>query len=161
MQIEKNMNSQARIRLSYLFDEGKYTEINSYVKENDGLTGVVTAYGYVNGNAVYAFSQDKSVNDGAVGAAQAAKIAKLYALAAKTGAPVVAIHDSNGAFVNGTVDSLSAYGEMINASAVVSGVVPQISIIAGTCAGSAAMFACSSDFIIMTKDAEFFLTTPG
>ena len=66
MQIEKNMNGQARIRLSYLFDDGKYTEINSYVKENDSLTGVVTAYGYVNGNAVYAFSQDKSVNDGAV-----------------------------------------------------------------------------------------------
>ena len=110
MQIEKNMNSQARIRLSYLFDDGKYTEINSYVKENDSLTGVVTAYGYVNGNAVYAFSQDKSVNDGAVGAAQAAKIAKLYALAAKTGNPVVGIHDSNGAFMNGTTDSLSAYG---------------------------------------------------
>lgn len=158
MQIEKNMNSQARIRLSYLFDDGKYTEINSYVKENDSLTGVVTAYGYVNGNAVYAFSQDKSVNDGAVGAAQAAKIAKLYALAAKTGNPVVGIHDSNGAFVNGTTDSLSAYGEMINASAVISGVVPQISVIAGACAGSAAMFACSSDFIVMTKDAELFLT---
>ena len=149
---------QARTRLSYLFDDGKYTEINSYAKENDCLTGVVTAYGYVNGNAVYAFSQDKSINNGAVGPAHAAKIAKLYSLAAKTGTPVIGIHDSNGAFVNGTAESLTAYGELINAASVISGVVPQISVVAGTCAGSAALFACSSDFIIMTKDAEFFMT---
>ena len=158
MQIEKNMDCQARTRLSYLFDDGKYTEINSYAKENDCLTGVVTAYGYVNGNAVYAFSQDKSINNGAVGPAHAAKIAKLYSLAAKTGTPVIGIHDSNGAFVNGTAESLTAYGELINVASVISGVVPQISVVAGTCAGSAALFACSSDFIIMTKDAEFFMT---
>lgn len=158
MQIEKNMDCQARTRLSYLFDDGKYTEINSYAKENDCLTGVVTAYGYVNGNAVYAFSQDKSINNSAVGPAHAAKIAKLYSLAAKTGTPVIGIHDSNGAFVNGTAESLTAYGELINAASVISGVVPQISVVAGTCAGSAALFACSSDFIIMTKDAEFFMT---
>lgn len=158
MQIEKNMDCQARTRLSYLFDDGKYTEINSYAKENDCLTGVVTAYGYVNGNAVYAFSQDKSINNGAVGPVHAAKIAKLYSLAAKTGTPVIGIHDSNGAFVNGTAESLTAYGELINAASVISGVVPQISVVAGTCAGSAALFACSSDFIIMTKDAEFFMT---
>ena len=158
MQIEKNMDCQARTRLSYLFDDGKYTEINSYAKENDCLTGVVTAYGYVNGNAVYAFSQDKSINNGAVGPAHAAKIAKLYSLAAKTGTPVIGIHDSNGAIVNGTAESLTAYGELINAASVISGVVPQISVVAGTCAGSAALFACSSDFIIMTKDAEFFMT---
>ena len=158
MQIEKNMDCQARTRLSYLFDDGKYTEINSYAKENDCLTGVVTAYGYVNGNAVYAFSQDKSINNGAVGPAHAAKIAKLYSLAAKTGTPVIGIHDSNGAFVNGTAESLTAYGELINAASVISGVIPQISVVAGTCAGSAALFACSSDFIIMTKDAEFFMT---
>ncbi len=158
MQIEKNMDCQARTRLSYLFDDGKYTEINSYAKENDCLTGVVTAYGYVNGNAVYAFSQDKSINNGAVGPVHAAKIAKIYSLAAKTGTPVIGIHDSNGAFVNGTAESLTAYGELINAASVISGVVPQISVVAGTCAGSAALFACSSDFIIMTKDAEFFMT---
>ena len=129
MQIEKNMDCQARTRLSYLFDDGKYTEINSYTKENDCLTGVVTAYGYVNGNAVYAFSQDKSINNGAVGPAHAAKIAKLYSLAAKTGTPVIGIHDSNGAFVNGTAESLTAYGELINAASVISGVVPQISLL--------------------------------
>lgn len=160
MQTDKNMESQARLRLYYLFDDGTYTEINSLAKEKDSFTSVVSAYGYVNGNPVYAFSQDKSINSGAVGTAHAAKIAKLYSLAAKTGTPIVGIHDSNGAFVDGTVESLAAYGEMLCASSVISGVVPQISIIAGTCAGSAAMLACSSDFIIMTKDSEFFMSPP-
>lgn len=157
MQIDKNTKSQARERLSLLFDDGIYSEINSMVKEKDTLTGVISAYGYVNGNAVYAFSQDKSVNNGAVGTAQADKISKLYELAAKTGTPIVGIHDSNGAFMDGTASSLAAYGKMLGASSVVSGVVPQISVIAGTCAGTAAMLACSSDFVIMTKNSEFFM----
>jgi len=80
MQMEKNTNSQARERLSMLFDDGIYSEINSMVKEKGAVTGVIYAYGYVNGNAVYAFSQDKSVNNGAVGVAQADKITKLYEL---------------------------------------------------------------------------------
>lgn len=157
MQIEKDTNSQACKRLSMLFDEGIYNEIGSMVKEKELGSGVVTAYGYVNGNAVYAFSQDKSVNSGAVGTAHANKIAKLYELAAKTGTPIVGIHDSNGAFMDGTASSLAAYSQMLNASAIISGVVPQISIITGTCAGTAAMLACSSDFVIMTKDSEFFM----
>ncbi|MGN0621508.1 MAG: carboxyl transferase domain-containing protein [Porcipelethomonas sp.] len=157
MQIEKNPNSLARERLSLLFDDGVYSEINSMVKEKDALTGVVSAYGYVNGNAVYAFSQDKSVNSAAMGVKQAEKIAKLYELAAKTGAPVVGIHDSDGAYVDGTAASLAAYGKILGAVSAVSGVVPQISVIAGTCAGSAALIACSSDFVIMTKESELFM----
>ncbi len=157
MQNDKDTNSQARERLSLLFDDGIYNEINSTVMEKDSLSGVISAFGYVNGNGVYAFSQDRSVNNGAVGAAQATKIAKLYELAAKTGNPVVGIHDSDGAFVDGTASSLAAYGKMLSASAVISGVVPQISVIAGTCAGTAAMLACSSDFVIMTKESEFFM----
>lgn len=158
--MEKSLEGKAAARLAALFDEGIYTEINSRTKEKDSLTGVLCAYGYVNGNAVYAFSQDKAVNNGAVGIQQAEKIAKLYALAAKTGTPIVGIHDSNGAFVDGTVDSLSAYGEMLAGASVLSGVVPQISVIAGTCAGSAALLACSADFVIMTKDSELFMAPP-
>ena len=161
MQMEKNLNSAARVRLSSLFDDGVYTEINSLSFEKDSLASVVTAYGYVNGSLVYAYSQDKSVNGGAVGTVHAQKISKLYSLAAKTGRPVVGIHDSNGAFIDGTVDSLNAYGEMIGTAASVSGVVPQISLIAGTCAGSAAMLACSADFVVMTKDAELFAAPNG
>lgn len=157
MQIENDTNIQAKERLSLLFDDGVYSEINSRAKEKNAPTGVVTAYGYVNGNAVYAFSQDKSVNSGAVGLTQAEKITKLYELAAKTGTPVVGIHDSNGAYVDGSAESLAAYGKMLNAASVISGVVPQISVIAGTCAGSAAMIACSADFVIMTKESELFM----
>ena len=70
------------------------------------------------------------------------------------------IHDSNGAFVNGTVDSLTAYGRMLEAASQLSGVVPQIAVVAGTCAGSAALLACGSDFVVMTKDAELFVAPP-
>lgn len=158
MQMEKNAASPARIRLAALFDEGFYKEIGSYVMEKDAPAGVVTAYGYVNGNPVYAFAQDQSVNSGAVGQAQAEKISRVCTLAAKTGAPVVGIWDSNGAFMDGTAASLNAYSLIMKRTAALSGVVPQIAVIAGVCAGSAAMAACAADLVVMTKDAELFLT---
>ncbi len=158
MLMEKNLNSPARLLLTALFDDGAYQEIGSYVKEKDALAAVVTAYGYVNGNPVYAFAQDKSIENGAVGMAQAEKISKLYGLAAKTGAPIIGIYDSNGAFMDGSAASLNAYSMMIEQTAAVSGVVPQISIIAGVCAGSAAVMACAADFVIMCEDAELFFT---
>ncbi len=157
MHNDQNVNSKARERLGLLFDDGVYNEIGSLMTEKGAPSGVVCAFGYVNGNEVYAFAQDKEISGGAVGQAQAAKISKLYDMAAKTGAPIVGIHDSNGAFMDGTAASLAAYGKMLEASAVVSGVVPQIAVIAGTCAGSASILACSSDFVIMTKESEFFL----
>ena len=153
-------DSPARKRLTYLFDEGTFTELDAFTKAGDSLTGVITAYGYVEGSPVYAFSQDKNIKSGAVGKAHAAKICKLLELAAKTGVPVIGIHDSNGAFIDGGIDALSAYGEMLMWTSNLSGVVPQISVIAGTCAGSAAMIACSSDIVIMTEDSEFFMTPP-
>ena len=161
MQTEKNLDSAACRRLAALFDDGAYTEVGSLSMEKESLASVITAYGYVNGSLVYAFSQDNTVNSGAVGTVHAQKIAKLYSLAAKTGRPVVGIHDSNGAFIDGTVDSLNAYGEMIGTATSVSGVVPQISVIAGVCAGSAAMLACSADFVVMTKDAELYVAPNG
>ena len=158
MQMEKNLNSPARQLLTALFDDGAYQEIGSYLKEKNAPAGVVTAYGYVNGNPVYAFAQDKSIENGAVGMAHAEKISKLYGLAAKTGAPVVGIYDSNGAFMDGSAASLNAYSVMMEQTAAVSGVVPQISIIAGVCAGSAAVMACAADFVIMSQEAELFFT---
>lgn len=158
MQMEKNLNSPARVRLAALFDEGSYKEIGSYVMEKTAPAGVVCAYGYVNGNPVYAFAQDQSVEKGAVGAAQADKIAKVYNLAAKTGAPVVGIFDSNGAFMDGTAESLNAYSRLMTKTAAVSGVVPQIAVVAGPCAGSAAMMACAADFVVMSEEGELFLT---
>ena len=154
--MEKNLNSPARQLLTVLFDDGAYQEIGSYLKEKDAPAGVVTAYGYVNGNPVYAFAQDKSIENGAVGMAQAEKISKLYGLASKTGSPIVGIYDSNGAFMDGSAVSLNAYSMMMGQTSAVSGVVPQISIIAGVCAGSAAVMACTADFVIMTQEAELF-----
>ncbi len=158
MQMEKNLNSPARVRLTALFDEGSYKEIGSCVMEKNVPAGVVCAYGYVNGNPTYAFSQDQSVECGAVGNAQAEKIARVYDLASRTGDPVVGIFDSNGAFMDGTAASLNAYSMLMNKISSVSGVVPQVAVIAGPCAGSAAMAACAFDYIIMTEDAELFLT---
>ena len=160
MQMEKNAASPARQRLASLFDDGVYQELGAYVKEKDAPAGAVTGYGYVNGNPVCAFAQDQSAVSGAVGMAQAEKIGKLYALAAKVGAPVVGIYDSNGAFVDGTAVSLNAYSSMLSAAASVSGVVPQIALVAGVCSGSAAVMACTADLVIMTEDAELYLT-PG
>ncbi|MBR2086850.1 MAG: carboxyl transferase, partial [Oscillospiraceae bacterium] len=156
--MEKNAASPARARLAALFDDGKYTEFGTYVTERESFAGVVTGYGFVNGNPVYAFAQDQSVEHGAVGAAQADKISKVYTLAAKTGAPVVGIYDSNGAFMDGTAASLNAYSLIMKRVSQLSGVVPQIALVAGVCAGSAAMAAAAADFVVMTKDAELFLT---
>lgn len=157
MQNDKTQNASVKQRLAALFDEGSYKEIGSYVMEKENPAAVVTAFGYVNGNPVYAFAQDQSIENAAVGMKQAEKIAKLYDLAAKTGAPVVGIYDSNGAYVDGSVDALSAYSLMMEKTAALSGVVPQIAVVAGTCAGCAAMQACAADFVIMAENAEMFL----
>jgi acetyl-CoA carboxylase carboxyltransferase component len=110
---------------------------------------------------VYAFAQDSTENGGAVGKAHAAKILKVYDLALKTGAPVVGIYDSHGARVLEGAGALDAYGEMIRAANNLSGVVPQISLVLGVCAGSSAAMACGADLVIMSEKAEFFLTPPA
>lgn len=145
-------------RLEWLFDNGIYTEIGCGIMENDSPVGVITAFGKIGNRPAYAYSQDISVDSGAVGLAHADKICAIFELAAKTGAPVVAIHDSSGALLENPQSALSAYGKMLQISANISGVVPQISVVAGVCAGSAAMLAASSDVVIMTENAELFLT---
>lgn len=158
---EKNnilKNSKARERLSCLFDEGKYTEMDLFTKQEDNLAGVITAYGYIDSNPVYAFSQDVTINGGALNVAAAKKIAKIYDLAVKTGVPVIGIYDSDGIVLTDGVGVLTACSDLLMKTANLSGVVPQISVIAGTCAGMQAMLATSADFVIMAKDAELFIT---
>jgi len=152
------ISSPARERLTYLFDEGIFTELDAFTKAGENLAGVITAYGYVEGSLVYAFSQDSTIKNGALGETQAKKIKKIYELAAKTGTPVIGVYDSFGAVISEGINALSAYGELLMWTSNISGVVPQISVIAGTCAGSAAMLATSADFVIMAKDAELFIT---
>lgn len=152
-------DSPARGRLAQLFDDGLYTELERFAKNGDAAAEVICAYGYVSGSPAYAFSQDASVAFGAMGRAQAEKIARLYKKAAQTGLPVFAIYDSNGAHVGEGVGALAAYGELIAASNNLSGVVPQISLVLGSCIGSAAVLAGAADIVIMSKDAELYVTS--
>lgn len=152
------MSDTARQRLAYLFDNGEFTELGAMTKAGDDLSGVITAYGYVEGNPVYAFSQDVSVNSGALNKTHAAKIARVYDLASRTGVPVVGIYDSCGADVNDGFGAMDAYGELLMWASNLSGVVPQISVVAGVCAGCSAMMAACADFVVASNDAEIFVT---
>ena len=154
---EVNTATDARNRLTYLFDDGKFTELDPFAMSGDELSGVVTAFGYVAQNPVYAFSQDISVKKGAMTEVHAKKISKVYSLAAKTGVPVVGIYDSFGADVSNPAAALNAYGYLLSKVSNLSGVVPQIAVVAGTCAGCAAMLAESADLTIVTKQGELYV----
>ncbi len=156
----EKLGTIANERLRLLFDGGSFTELDALRLEKDDPAAVICAHGYVEGQAVCAFAQCPDVNSGVMGRHTAGKIRRLYSLAAKTGTPVIGIYDSNGVYVDGTADSLTAYGKLIAAAAKLSGVVPQISVIAGVCAGSAALMAASADFVLMTEEAELYLTPP-
>lgn len=145
-------------RLEMLFDDGVYTELERY-SVSRGECEVLTAYGYVSGSPVFAFSQNACAASGAMGRAQADKIARLYKKAAEAGLPVFAIYDSKGAHLDEGVGALAAYGDLIAASNRLSGVVPQISMVLGSCIGSAAVLASIADVVIMTEKAELYVTS--
>jgi len=170
MSLESNMQrladqtaaveTDAKKRLNALFDPDTFVETNAFTMVGEQACGVITGFGYVDGSPVYAFAQDHTVDGGAVGRIHAEKIKKLYEMAAKTGAPIVAIYDSKGARLNEGLDALAGYGDLLAISNNLSGVVPQISLVLGTCAGVSAMLACGADFVVMSEKAEFFLTAP-
>lgn len=145
----------ARKRLEALFDNGDFTEIDTFVQS----AGVITAFGTVAGAPVYAFVQDFEEEYGAVGRLHGQKIEKIYDLALKMGAPVIGIYDSFGAKLSEGLDALGAYGKLLCASNRLSGVVPQISVVLGVCAGAAAVMATAADFVVMSEKAEFFMTS--
>lgn len=153
-------HSEARKRLTALFDEDSFRELDKFVSTDGELCSVVAGYGTVLGATAYAFAQDVSVKGGAVNKSAAMKIRKIYELAAKNGAPVVAVFDSKGGDINEGMAVLSAYGDIVKASAAISGVVPQIAVVCGVCAGAAAMLASMADITIMTEKAELFMTAP-
>lgn len=153
-------DTKARQRLVSLFDDASFVETDKFVGANGETAGVVTGYGLVDGALVYAFSQDITVKGGAMTKACAAKISKIYDMAVKNGAPVVGIYDSKGGDMAEGAAMLDAYAYFANAGAKLSGVVPQISLVAGLCAGTAAMIAAMADFVIMTEASEFFMTAP-
>ena len=153
-------NTDAKQRLISLFDEGSFLELDKFSKNGSDPSSCYTAYGLVGGSPCYAFSQDISVNFGAMGRMQAKKIKRLYDLAAENGIPVVGIYDSNGAQVSEGVEALEAYSELIAAASKISGVVPTISVIAGVCIGSSAVLASLADLVIATKDATIYVNSP-
>ncbi len=151
----------ARERMNLFFDQNTFVELDAFTKVGGQGTGVVTGYGLVEGSPVYAFAQDSTEMGGGVGRVHAAKIAKVYDLALKTGVPIVGIYDSKGARLEEGNDTLAAYGDMLNRVNTLSGVVPQISVVVGPCAGTAAMIACSADFVVMSKEAALYMTAPN
>ena len=152
---QKAKQGTARKRLNALFDADSFVELDAF-----GGTGVVTGYGMVNQALVYAYAQEPDAEGGALTAANARKIRRLYELAAKTGAPLVAVLDSKGAAVGEAGDMLNAYSDLLLGANNLSGVVPQIAWVAGTCAGAFAMLAAGCDAVVMAKDGEFFLNPP-
>ncbi|NPV27346.1 MAG: methylmalonyl-CoA carboxyltransferase [Firmicutes bacterium] len=160
----------ARERLSILFDPGTFQEIDEFVKHhctNFGMDkveipgeGVVTGYGKIGGRGVFAFSQDFTAQGGTLGEMHAKKICKVMDMALEMKVPLIGIKDSGGARIQEGVFALSGYGQIFYRNTMASGVIPQISVIMGPCAGGAVYSPALTDFIFMTKKANMFITGP-
>ena len=148
-------------KIAALFDAGTFVETGAFMKRGNDLTGVVCGYGAVNGKLVYAFAQDSDRKKGAIDALQAEKIAMLYSMAQKNGAPVVGMFDSVGATVADGASVLSAYGKLLKVVSDASGIIPQIAIINGVCAGMAATVAAMFDVVVTIKgQSELYVNAP-
>jgi propionyl-CoA carboxylase beta chain len=162
----------ARERLEVLLDEGSFEEIGMFVEhrstdfgmENQKILGdgVVTGYGTINGRLVYVFSQDFTVFGGSLSETHAEKIVKIMDMAMKNGAPVIGLNDSGGARIQEGVVSLGGYADIFYRNTLASGVVPQISVIMGPCAGGAVYSPAITDFTIMVEGSSYmFVTGPN
>ncbi|QOV35992.1 acyl-CoA carboxylase subunit beta [Streptomyces ferrugineus] len=161
----------ARERVELLLDEGSFVELDEFARHrstNFGLEknrpygdGVVTGYGTVDGRPVAVFSQDFTVFGGALGEVYGQKIVKVMDFALKTGCPVIGINDSGGARIQEGVASLGAYGEIFRRNTHASGVIPQISLVVGPCAGGAVYSPAITDFTVMVdQTSHMFITGP-
>src|SRR4029450_13705073 len=158
--------------LRLLLHDGSFVELDRFVvhRSHDfGLEdqriygdGVVTGYGRIDGRLVYVFSQDFTVFGGSLSEAYAEKICKVMDLALKVGAPVIGLNDSGGARIQEGVASLGGYAEIFLRNVLASGVVPQISVVLGPCAGGAVYSPAITDFNVMVKDTSYmFVTGPN
>ena len=171
--IDKQHNSNkktARERIDALLDQGSFVELDQFVTHRGtefGMLdmevpgeGVVTGYGTIDGQLVYIYAQDFTVLGGSLGEMHAKKICKVMDLAVKVGAPLIAINDSGGARIQEGVDALDGYGEIFKRNTHASGVIPQISVIMGPCAGGAVYSPAITDFIFMVDKSLMFITGP-
>ena len=159
----------ARERLDILLDPGSFEELDMYVEHNAvdfGMAetripgdGVVTGSGTISGRLVFVFSQDFTVFGGSLSERHAQKICKIMDMALKVGAPVIGLNDSGGARIQEGVASLGGYAEVFQRNALASGVIPQISLIMGPCAGGAVYSPAMTDFIFMVKDSSYMFVT--
>ena len=159
----------ARERLDLLLDPGSFEEWDMFVEHRShdfGIgeqkipgDGVVTGYGTVNGRLVFVFSQDFTVFGGSLSEAHAEKICKIMDQAMNVGAPVIGLNDSGGARIQDGVASLAGYAEVFERNVLASGVVPQVSMIMGPCAGGAVYSPAMTDFIFMVKDTSYLFVT--
>jgi acetyl-CoA carboxylase carboxyltransferase component len=158
----------ARERVEYLLDEGSFHELDllartraSALDERPYTDGVITGWGTVDGRRVFVFSQDFTVFGGALGEVFAEKIHKIMDMALKVGAPVIGINDGAGARIQEGVVSLAMYGGIFYRNVAASGVVPQVSVIMGPCAGGAVYSPAMTDFVFMVQDTSYmFITGP-
>ncbi len=159
----------ARERIDLLLDEGSFEEFDMFVEHRAhefGMAdqkvpgdGVVTGWGTINGRTVYVFSKDFTVFGGSLSGAHAAKIVKVQRMAAKVGAPVIGLFDAGGARIQEGVDSLAGYADIFMENVLSSGVIPQISVIMGPCAGGDVYSPAMTDFIFMVKDTSYMYVT--
>jgi propionyl-CoA carboxylase beta chain len=159
----------ARERLEVLLDQGSFEELDMYVEHNCtdfGMEavripgdGVVTGSGTINGRLVFVFSQDFTVFGGSLSERHAQKICKIMDMALKVGAPVIGLNDSGGARIQEGVASLGGYAEVFQRNVLASGVVPQLSLVMGPCAGGAVYSPAMTDFIFMVKDSSYMFVT--
>ncbi|MBF0167080.1 MAG: acyl-CoA carboxylase subunit beta [Alphaproteobacteria bacterium] len=159
----------ARERIDLLLDPDSFEEWDMFVehrchdfgmdKETIPGDGVVIGYGTVNGRLVFVFSQDFTVFGGSLSEAHAEKICKIMEQAVKVGAPVIGLNDSGGARIQEGVASLAGYADVFQRNVLASGVVPQISVIMGPCAGGAVYSPAMTDFILMVKDSSYMFVT--
>ncbi|MCA9974268.1 MAG: acyl-CoA carboxylase subunit beta, partial [Anaerolineales bacterium] len=160
----------ARERVNLLFDPDTFTEIDTLVTPRvetyvGGKTsrygdGVITGFGEINGRRAFVAAQDATVMGGSLGEMHAQKIVKAMKMALSYGAPFIALNDSGGARIQEGVDSLAGYAQIFDANCEASGVIPQLSVIMGPCAGGAVYSPALTDFVFMTENSYMFITGP-
>jgi len=161
----------ARERIALLVDDGSFAEIGAFVEHRStdlGMDkvkapaeGVITGFATIEGRPVYLYAQDFTVMGGSLGEMHAAKITKVMDMAMKTGCPIICLNDSGGARIQEGIDALSGYGEIFFRNTMASGVIPQISVILGPCAGGAVYSPALTDFVFMVENvSKMFITGP-
>ena len=167
-----NTTSQASKRIAALLDAGSFVEIGGAItarttdfnmqQKETPADGVITGYGVIDGNLVYVYSQDATVLKGAIGEMHAKKIANIYDMAMKMGAPVIGLVDCAGLRLQEATDALNGFGSVYYKQAMASGVIPQITAVFGKCGGGLAVASAMTDFTFMEgKNGKLFLNSPN